>query len=46
MPKAPAKKNASVSNKRKGAMDMARSAAEKVKENAEKIKTFLRHRHV
>ena len=38
MPKAPAKKNASVSTKRKGAMEMARSAADKVKKNAEKIK--------
>ena len=43
MPKAPAKKNASVSTKKKGAMEMARAAAEKVKKNAEKNKG-KRHR--
>ena len=38
MPKAPAKKSASVTTKRKGAMEMARTVAEKVKKNADKIK--------
>ena len=38
MPKAPSKKNGSVGTKRKGAMEMARAVAEKVKKTPEKVK--------